>query len=1105
MSASTPAATASYGTVTGLSFGVVDSAQVVAQGVPVYERQMYHKNGKPRVGGLADAAMAPPNRSTLCATCKNPLDTCSGHTGQITLPITVYQVVYMKDILRMLQGVCCLCSNTLLQHDALHARVPPPPRGTHSAQYSRAALAECKKRGATCEHCGCPQPEKYALHRFVIRRVWSDRREDALRAFLGSTGAKDGTVAALLRDYNAGDAADTLSSVPDEAWDALRLPRGTGRYMCARHVSVLSPKESPTVQKAEGSKTYSQDDMRHAMASVLRHAHSVRDKLHRAASRYRDARAATRSGVQLSDAQWGQLGMPRGVVRDRTHALAMGVEHVSGDECAAVHVAAPKECSELQQAVAALYTMDALSDQERQRSKRAAQHIRERLVGKGGRMRGDINGVRVNHAARGVITASTQLDVHQVGVPARMARVLTVQQRVHARNVHLLRDAVALGAGELGGATHVDRSTLGAAGIETVHLRGLSEAARHRVAAALVDGDVVRRHLATGDWVLLNRQPTLHRASIMAMECVLVPGNSIKFRVTCTPPFNADFDGDEMNLHVLQTTASRAEAYALMAVACNLSSPQHNGVNIFPAQDEMLAMRELSKARVWVDLDVLRMAWETLTPSDALSRALRLPQQDPPGLPTPPSPQPWSRVVSGRAVLGALMPALTLQRSDVTVCDGVVTDGAFTRGSVVALLRASEMVMGAHATVAWLSNVTRVASLWLTRCAGASIGPRDIAVSDATLERARAGVAAVQRAVDAFCATPEGTATLGVSPAVRDARETAIVSALSTATDIGFRGVSDELSEARSVMMRAVTAKSKGSNMNATQLIVCLGQQIVGSARPGNAADGGMLPHFARDDASSAARGFVDASFRDGLRPVQFFYHMQAALLSLVSVAVSTADVGYLQRCLGQGLNGYVVQPSGAVGCHGGATLQLAYGGDGAEPQRLHRVAAKWAAPASDAALPTDAARRTMAALRHEHAQCTTSAAQVANGAAAPLDAVRVPFDTRMWVRGRMWSGHAGAGRDDSAGCVSKYEYAALLSRRMHALEQNAPGLSDAPAVGGGGAAVAAAYTRGAGETLRAAVKELASPVNTNMHVLTRHGQTQYNVAGPLRTHAAIW
>ena len=100
---------------------------------------------------------------------------------------------------------------------------------------------------------------------------------------------------------------------------------------------------------------------------------------------------------------------------------------------------------------------------------------------------------------------------------------------------------------------------------------------KETVIEKLEPGFVVERHLMDGDVVLFNRQPSLHRMSMMAHEVKVLPYKTFRLNLCVCPPYNADFDGDEMNMHVFQTEESRAEAKSLMRVQEHILSPRFGG------------------------------------------------------------------------------------------------------------------------------------------------------------------------------------------------------------------------------------------------------------------------------------------------------------------------------------------------------------------------------------------------------------------------------------------------------------------------------------------------------------------------------------------------
>ena len=114
----------------------------------------------------------------------------------------------------------------------------------------------------------------------------------------------------------------------------------------------------------------------------------------------------------------------------------------------------------------------------------------------------------------------------------------------------------------------------------------------------LNEGDVVNRHIMDGDVVLFNRQPSLHKMSMMAHKIKVMKGSTFRLNVSVTPPYNADFDGDEMNMHVPQSIASRTELLNLAYVPHQIISPRENKPVISIVQDTLLGVNRLTRENV---------------------------------------------------------------------------------------------------------------------------------------------------------------------------------------------------------------------------------------------------------------------------------------------------------------------------------------------------------------------------------------------------------------------------------------------------------------------------------------------------------------------------
>jgi len=178
----------------------------------------------------------------------------------------------------------------------------------------------------------------------------------------------------------------------------------------------------------------------------------------------------------------------------------------------------------------------------RHRSGRALRTISQRLKGKEGRFRGNLSGKRVDFSARTVISPDPNLDISEVGVPVDIAARLTIPERVTQWNIEEMRRLIRNGPDQYPGALYIVRPDQ-----RRVRLEFVTE--RDSLADAIETGFVVERHIRDRDIVLFNRQPSLHRMSIMAHTVRVLPYKTFRLNPCVCPPYNADFDGDEMNLH----------------------------------------------------------------------------------------------------------------------------------------------------------------------------------------------------------------------------------------------------------------------------------------------------------------------------------------------------------------------------------------------------------------------------------------------------------------------------------------------------------------------------------------------------------------------------
>ena len=214
----------------------------------------------------------------------------------------------------------------------------------------------------------------------------------------------------------------------------------------------------------------------------------------------------------------------------------------------------------------------------RHRSGRALKTLSQRLKGKEGRFRSNLSGKRVDFSARTVISPDPNLDINEVGVPVDVAMRLSVPEKVTAWNIEEMKKLVINGPENYPGALYIIRPDGKRIRLEFV-------VDRTKIAEAVELGFVVERHLKNGDIAIFNRQPSLHRMSIMAHYVRVLPYKTFRLHLCVCPPYNADFDGDEMNLHVPQSEEARTEALLLMQVQDQILSPRFGGPIIGAIRD----------------------------------------------------------------------------------------------------------------------------------------------------------------------------------------------------------------------------------------------------------------------------------------------------------------------------------------------------------------------------------------------------------------------------------------------------------------------------------------------------------------------------------------
>jgi len=542
-----------------------------------------------------------------------------------------------------------------------------------------------------------------------------------------------------------------------------------------------------------------------------------------------------------------------------------------------------------------------------QRSGRPLKTLKSRMGAKSGRVRGNLMGKRVDFAARTVITPDANIDVDELGVPEEIARNLTFPEAVTPYNRDRLMSYIRNGPAKHPGAKSIyvrDED-------KTVSLRYMK-----LDMVDLKQGDIVHRHLIDGDVVLFNRQPSLHKASMECHRIRVLPYSTFRLNVSATRPYNADFDGDEMNMHVPQSIVAATELKYLASVLRQIVSPRTNSPIIQIFQDTLTGSFRISQPDVKVPEHIaMNILSRTKRPLSSYGRK--------------------EMNMSGQELISSTFPLMdfngSIQLKNGQLKKGLLKKSAFGGSSgdaVDGILHVIYNDFGPDRCGQFINEVQNIVTKY-NLYSGFSVGPSDLvgnaeiaeAIENA-LDKGRKEVSRIMSSVHAGMFLNDSGRPDG------DELENQICNALKNSASEVVNKVMEGL-PAKNRMREMVVSGSKGSDLNIAQMMAMLGQQLIAGKRVQYTLQDRTLPHFTRYDYSAESRGFVENSFITGLRPAEFFFHAMAGREGLIDTAVKTSDSGYIQRKLVKTMEDLHVEYDGTVRNANGAVIQFQYGGDG--------------------------------------------------------------------------------------------------------------------------------------------------------------------------------
>ncbi len=545
----------------------------------------------------------------------------------------------------------------------------------------------------------------------------------------------------------------------------------------------------------------------------------------------------------------------------------------------------------------------------RHRSGQTLKTLTDRIKSKEGRIRHNLAGKRTDFSARTVISPDPLISPNEVGVPFIIAMALTVPERVTEWNKAYLRRYIENGPKKYPGANYIIKSD--------GRRKAITNETKEEILGELDNGYTVERHLIDGDIALFNRQPSLHRMSMMCHKVKVLPGRTFRLNPAVCNPYNADFDGDEMNLHIPQNEEARAEAKILMLVETQLISPRYGLSVVGCIHDAITGNYLLTKELVLGREESLDLLY-----SCGIDDLSALPHKE---------------KLDGREVFSVILPkdfdfvGKDKSGNEVKIVNGQLKSGNMDKSNLGQesglMLRNIYEKYGASYTAQFLSKVSKLGIMVLAR-RGFSIGIGDMDLLPETNEEIKETLRkAEQEVVQLIDQYTKGKLEPLPGRTLEETLELRILGALNQARnksgDIAMKQVKN------SAAITMARCGARGNPLNIAQMTAVVGQQALRGRRIDHGFKGRTMSYFKKGDLGSQARGFIKNNFKSGLTPQEFFFGAMTGRDALMDTALRTPKSGYLYRRLSNAMQDLKVEYDGTVRDASGKIVQFSYGEDG--------------------------------------------------------------------------------------------------------------------------------------------------------------------------------
>ena len=837
-----------------------------------------YEGGVPKINGLFDPRMGITDKHNgPCPSCGNYNDICPGHFGKIELALPFFNINHIDYVRKLLKCVCFRCSNLLV--DKNNPKLLEKLKGlTGIKKFSEIYNESVKIK--KCNHnnaCYKIQPKKY--EKLLMEKISSNDSVLLINAHLPSEAIKsDNPKENNIIKVRPLDCLNIFKRISDEDIKFLGFHPKTCRpeWMLLTVLPVPPPSVRPAA--IHDNDVRAEDDLTHLLNNIVKSNNILKTKI-------------------TENVDKKQLDSHIGLVQ--YHLISFINNEISG---------IPPQA---------------------QRSSRSLKGLTQRLKQKEGRVRSNLMGKRVDYSGRTVISVDPNIDIDQYGIPIEVAMTLTFPEYVTKFNLSKLNVLLKNGPTRYPGIKRIKKREV--LDNNEITYSEYSLNVRDISLIKLEIGDIVYRHLLDGDIGLFNRQPTLHRMGMMAHRIKVLPGSTFRLNVTTTTPYNADFDGDEMNAHMPQSYITKTELENIALVPTQTITPGKSKPVIGIIQDTLAAIYCFTK----FDVNLTKNEIINLFSFDEKFI-----------LPEPSFKKDNIEYWSSKDTFSLILPNISLNMKNnseekINIEYGKLIEGFIDKkivgdapGGLIHLIYNSFNNM---VSKKFMDDIQKIMTRWfenysLSFSLGDARPNKNVVLK--MEEYKRNGLTNVDEILYQI--------NYGIYHSELDKKylheklEVDIKKKLEEINQNCAKELKQTVSQTNNLFIQ-ITSGAKGKLLNMRQISGIVGQQDIWGKRISFKYTDRTLPHFSKFDYSAKSKGFVKNSFLQGMEPYETFFHAMGGRVGVIDTAVKTAGVGYVSRRLVKALEDISVKYDFTVRNANNNIIQFAYGDDNMDPTSIEK------------------------------------------------------------------------------------------------------------------------------------------------------------------------